>query len=179
MPARVATINLLPKSEVDSSFWGKFLKWALTSGRYIIILTEVVVIAAFLSRFKLDSDLADLAERVEGKKKILEALSENERLFRLAQARLGAVAGLTGKQLGSMPILIDLDSSIPDNGGVVIDRVGVSSSEISLGGTSRSEAGLGELLTRLSRNPKWKSVELSDISTDVEKGTFFSINLKQ
>ena len=53
-------INLLPKTEFELSFWGRFIKWALSTGRYIIILTELVVIIAFMSRFKLDRDASDV-----------------------------------------------------------------------------------------------------------------------
>src|SRR3989344_8016651 len=88
MPARKSTLNLLPRSDLDGSWWGRFLKWALSTGRYIIILTEMVVIMAFLSRFKLDRDLSDLAERIEGKKNVLVALSGNENVFRSIQKRL-------------------------------------------------------------------------------------------
>jgi len=73
MPAHVKKpINLLPPSEFEQSFWGKFLKWAVTAGRYVTILTELVVILAFLFRFKLDTEVADLGTRIEGQKNFLE-----------------------------------------------------------------------------------------------------------
>jgi hypothetical protein len=60
-------INLLPKEEFEKKPLGKFLVWALSIGRYIVIFTELIVILAFLSRFKLDRDLADLNQSVREK----------------------------------------------------------------------------------------------------------------
>ena len=78
MPARVVGINLLPQSEFGQTFWGRFLKWAVSTGRYFLIFVELVVIIAFMSRFKLDKDLADLADNIAGKKAVLEAAYATE-----------------------------------------------------------------------------------------------------
>ena len=98
------SVNLLPKSEFELSFWGKFLKWSLTAGRYIIILTEMVVIGAFLSRFKLDKDLSDLTEAINGKKAILEALASTEKTFRKTQSNLE----IAQKAINTKPKTLDL-----------------------------------------------------------------------
>ena len=57
-------INLLPREEFEQKTVGRFLIWALTVGRWIVIVTELIVITAFLSRFKLDRDLANLYEKI-------------------------------------------------------------------------------------------------------------------
>jgi len=177
MPAR-ATINLLPKSEFDSSFWGRLLRWALTSGRYIIILTEVVVILAFLSRFKLDADLADLADRIEGKRKVLEALSESENGFRQVQTRLDAVGKLAKSQVDMTDIYTRLDTAMPEGSEIFISSVEVTDENVILSGQTASEKSLGRLLSNLSADANWKSIELLDISTDIQKKTVFSVSLK-
>ena len=177
MPARAA-INLLPRSEFDLSLGGKFLKWALTTGRYIIILTEMVVILAFLSRFKLDSDLADLADRIEGKRKVLEALSESELGFRQTQTRLNLVRSLAKSQIDITGLLTQLDVAMPGERLITMSGVTLAEKEVTLTGESASEKNLGALLSNLSMNTRWKGVELSDITTDVLKKTTFSITLK-
>jgi hypothetical protein len=49
------TINFLPEDELEKSPIGRFLKWALKAGRYIIVLTELIVVVVFISRFRLDN----------------------------------------------------------------------------------------------------------------------------
>jgi len=53
-------VNLLPKDNFEFSLVGKFLRWALTAGRVMVVLTEFVVILAFGSRFWLDKEMNDL-----------------------------------------------------------------------------------------------------------------------
>jgi len=72
MPAQKSQIELLPREEWEETSFGKFLKWLLTVGRYIVIFTELVVILAFLSRFKLDRDLTDLYKQIENKQAIIQ-----------------------------------------------------------------------------------------------------------
>src|SRR3990172_11267317 len=90
MAARGKPVNLLPPSEFESSFWGKFLKWAVSGGRYIIIVTELIVILAFLSRFKLDKEISELNEEIQGKVSVLEAELPIEKEFRGQQRKLSA-----------------------------------------------------------------------------------------
>src|SRR3989344_9696651 len=94
MAARGKPVNLLPPSEFESSFWGKFLKWAVSGGRYIIIVTELIVILAFLSRFKLDKDISELSEEIQGKVSVLEAELPVEREFREQQRKLAAAEAI-------------------------------------------------------------------------------------
>ena len=65
---------------------GKISGMGTDYGRHIVLLTELVVIAAFLSRFKLDRDYADLGDKITGKKKrSLTAMANTESNFRLTQ----------------------------------------------------------------------------------------------
>src|SRR3990170_1140325 len=47
-PATKTAINLLPRDDLHKKPMAKFLKWFLTYGRVIIIMTEIITIAVFL-----------------------------------------------------------------------------------------------------------------------------------
>lgn len=64
------------------------MKWALSAGRYIIILTEIVVISAFFSRFYFDQQMSELTDAVNNKTLILKATAGIEQNFRQVQSRL-------------------------------------------------------------------------------------------
>jgi hypothetical protein len=53
-------VNLLPQDPFFETVFGRFLKWALSIGRYIVIFTELIVILSFASRFTLDRMVTDL-----------------------------------------------------------------------------------------------------------------------
>ena len=85
MPAK--TINLLIHTDFDKTFLGKFLRWSLTYGRYIIICTEIIVLLAFIYRFSLDRKITDLNDEIEQKSAIIAANSNFEEQFRNLQFR--------------------------------------------------------------------------------------------
>jgi len=63
-------INLLPEKEV--SFIDKIMYFALNYLRYIIVITQLVVIGVFFYRFQIDQKIIDLKESVDQKKEIVE-----------------------------------------------------------------------------------------------------------
>lgn len=176
MPARRKALNLLPRSDLDGSWWGRFLKWALSTGRYIIILTEMVVIMAFLSRFKLDRDLSDLAERIEGKKNVLAALSVNENAFRNIQKRLAVTKTLIESGVPVDDLLADIEKDLP--GGVRFTTISMDVGKIALNAETASDSGLGEFIRNVDADLRWKSVELADVTGDRQGGVKFSVKLK-
>ena len=87
MPATIS-INLLGQEDLSHTPGGRMVQWAMTYGRYIMILTEIVVLGAFVSRFSLDRKLTDLKEEITQKQAIIEANSELEQNIRTLQNQL-------------------------------------------------------------------------------------------
>ena len=97
MPAEKFTtpeINLLPKDDIDSRPEGKFLRWALSWGKKIVIITELVVVLAFLSRFKIDSDVANYSDEIERKKNIVVTFADFEKDFRAVSSQVNKIKTL-------------------------------------------------------------------------------------
>ena len=53
MSARKEEINLLPQKGFEATTAGRILAWILSTFRIIVIITELLVMVAFLSRFWL------------------------------------------------------------------------------------------------------------------------------
>lgn len=87
-------VNLLKKKGTPSI--DLFIHWAITGGRFVVILTETIALAAFLYRFTLDRQIVDLHDKIKAKQVIVNALSEQEVSYRQLQERL-----LQAKQLSS------------------------------------------------------------------------------
>lgn len=81
-------LNLLYPQGVPQKLYIKFVKWLIAYGRFIVVGVEIVVLACFGMRFKLDADLADLKEKINGQLPYLESLVVNEALIRQTQLRL-------------------------------------------------------------------------------------------
>lgn len=81
-------LSLLPDSENPNSFGARIIKWLTTVGRWVIVLTELIVISAFISRFWLDRKNSDLSEIIRQQQAILESTQDFEKEFISFQNRL-------------------------------------------------------------------------------------------
>lgn len=80
------TINLLKKKKTPSL--DIILHWAITGGRFLVIVTETIALAAFLYRFTLDRQIIDLHENIKAKQTIVLRLRGQENSYRELQERL-------------------------------------------------------------------------------------------
>lgn len=177
MSAPPRSINLLPPSEFELSFWGKFLKWGVNAGRYILIVTEMVVIAAFLSEFKLNDELDNLSQTLQGQKNILQSMAPVEDEYRQVAARLSAANTMLKAQMGAGQILDKLVGTVPAEvklTSVIIDMKGVT-----LDATTTSEQALGGMLVQLAAQQQWKDVKVTDLVTDSGAVIKFSLALEK
>ncbi len=81
-------LSLLPDSENPNSFSAQAIKWLSTVGRWIIVLTELIVISAFISRFWLDRKNSDLSEVIRQQQAIIKSTQAFEKEFTSFQQRL-------------------------------------------------------------------------------------------
>ncbi len=178
MPVKTGeiNINLLPGDDLEKAPFGKFLKWATTYGRYIVVLTELIVLIAFLSRFKLDRDLSDLSDNINRKKVIVESSSQFEQEIRNLQNRLQVVAALADKTQRPSQYLDFLSLQLPQ--GVTLSTLENTDNKIQLTGVSPSEAGIATLVSSLSQNSQVQSVALESLAKDAKNNSLnFSLSL--
>lgn len=173
---KVKKVNLLIREGFEYTTLGKTLSWLLSAGRTIVILTELVVIIAFLSRFWLDKNLTDLIEQNNRKKTQIQASESFEKEFRSAQDRLIAYQSLNSNRISPNLLLKDFSSHLPAD--VVLSEYALSKNKLNIKGTALSEAGLAGLLKALEESGKYKDIKLSDIAlqTGGQRVIGFTIN---
>lgn len=168
MPAQAVkfhpiNINLLPGvTDFEKTRWGKFLRWSLSIGRYIVVFTELIVILAFLSRFKLDRDLTDFHESIEQKKSIVSSTSSFESNFRKLQARLVNIGKLERDQIAFEDLLLEFAKFTPID--VAISNLSFSKNSFSISGIALSEAGLATFIYQFRNSPKFSDITLGSVS---------------
>jgi len=170
-------INLLPPDEFEETPLGQFLKWALTVGRYIVIGTELIVILAFLSRFKLDRDLTNLNEEIKTKMAVIESFEDLEEKTRTLQSQLQAIKDAEGKGLETDQLLDFIDENIPLN--VFLADLSLNQdSGLELEGIALSEVDLATFLSRLEESQLFERISLESISHGGEEGPEIEFGLK-
>lgn len=174
MPAlRLGKINLLPKDSFEFSTLGKTLKWSLTTGRILVVLTEFVVILAFGSRFYFDKKLNDLIETIDQKQAVVESYASIESRMRDLLSRQAIVDKYLKDNLGVSGVIDQIKRTTPAD--VTFSEVTVDAKGFSLSGTAGSEGGLANLLVGLNSIPKITGVNVGSIEFDQRQGV---INFK-
>jgi len=173
MSAQKLSVNLLPPSEFELSFWGRFLKWAVTAGRYIIILVELVVILAFLSRFKLDEDLRSINEQIGNQINFLDSQDSELQDFLRIQKKINQVDKFIAGRVRTTDTINYLESRKPEE--ITIRQLAVSKGETTLTASTFSEAHMGNMMIQMSRDGIWKSLDMTQIMSDPDVGIKFTL----
>lgn len=166
-------INLIPKEQVEEKTLGKFLNWSLSFGRYIIVGTEIIVLLAFFSRFKLDRQLTDLHEEIVQKETIVKFNSEFEKEARKLQKQLEEIKEISAQHDFALRLLDFLGKNMPKE--VTINKLSLSQANISLTGASLSTNSFIDFLARIRRSEKFNQIILQDLSQKGEEGLEFRL----
>lgn len=162
MAAKNKFINLLPQEEFEASTLGRILHWAMTSFRYIVIVTEMIVMGAFLSRFYLDAKNSDLNDLLQIKTAQIAAQSDFEKSFRTLQSQLQIFKDLS-KERKSSETISKIAAKVPV--GVNLLSASFQDASLQVKGVSGSEIGIAQFISNLSSDKSFKEVSLGQISS--------------
>lgn len=160
MPAR--SINLLPQKDFDHTLVGRFLRWALTYGRYIIVSTEIIVLMAFIFRFSLDRTITDLNEEIEQKSAIVIANQGFEDRFRNLQNRVNYIGALTLNQNASLVLLNHLETIAPQ--GIRLTRLILKETTVSLTASAFNSSSLSIFIENLKNSQVLQDITVNTVS---------------
>lgn len=163
MPAKKEfKINLLPQKEFERSSLGRILKWALSSFRIIVIVTELIVMAAFLSRFWLDAKSSDLNDAISQKKAIITSFAETEKKFRAFQKQIDIFTKITSSTPKSEYVNL-ITSLTPTD--LILNSISDNEDSLQIIGYSSSEQNISQFIKNLSSAGKFKDVSLNKIAS--------------
>ncbi len=170
-------INLLPQDEFQSSTFGRVLKWALSSFRVMVIVTELIVMSAFLSRFWLDARNSDLNEAVNFRKSQVIAYSDVEHEFKMYQKKISIAKNLYLNEKNS-EIVKGIASIMPED--IVMSSIQINNEGVQIKAVSFSERSVAQFLINLESLKKVMDINLTQVSSSVENSfaTTFTINAK-
>lgn len=166
----------MPVSNFEKSLLGKTFSWAFTAGRYIVITTELIVIIAFFSRFKLDRDLADLHQSIEEKQTIIESFAKLEKQVRFLQERTKIIQALESDQMQAAKILEDLAQITPSD--IYLNELSLTKEALSAGAVALSDASLANFLSNLQKSGKFEEINLTSLTTGGSKAPSVKFTFK-
>lgn len=170
-------INLLPQDDFQASTFGRVLKWALSSFRVMVIVTELVVMSAFLSRFWLDARNSDLNEQLDINKAQVLAYRDVEQEFRTYQKKLSIAKNLYSDSKNS-DVLTQIMSIMPED--LVLSSIQKNQEGIQIKAIAFSERSVAQFLVNLGSLKSLSDVNLSQVASSVDNNfaTTFTINAK-
>ncbi len=175
MPAK-DKINLLPKNQFETSSVGKLVQWAVDTGRWIVVLTEFVVICAFLSRFYFDTKLANLFDEVKQKQAIVDSALSFEESFRAVQDKIKIIKSMLAEERKPSTAMAEITQFLPLD--TFLTSINLNREKLSISGYSLSERSLNVLLSQLVFKSGLKEVSLDSVSSpkDDSQGIIFTIS---
>lgn len=170
-------INLIPQDPFMSSVVGKFLVWSLSIGRYIVILTELVVILSFLSRFKLDRDLTDVNEAIASQKAVITSYGQLEDDFLATQSRINFIKSKT--QDNQISTSLDfIEKNLPVD--VKLTQLNLQSLKWYMSASAKTAQSMKATVDQVMRANPQSEVSLSKVKLNSQLGSIdFDITVDQ
>lgn len=172
----IKSINLLPQNEFEASSWGRILKWALSSFRIMVIITELIVMAGFLSRFWLDSRNSDLNEELKYNTAQVLAYQEVEDRLKQNQAGLAKIKEYLNKANYSQ-ILKAIAGSLPSDANIISIQTEIDKKFVIVG-QAYSEKSIAQFMVNLKQTSIFNPLTIIAIDSNTQNGNLiiFTIN---
>lgn len=165
-------INLLTKKE--EKLVNKVVYFGLHYLRYIIVITQIIVIGVFFYRFKIDQEIIDLKEKVQQKKEIFKITQPLLDEAQLINKESTFIQDVLAKQSNFNEDTQYIFNNIPSE--MILNNVSVDEKAIVIEGISQSSNRIKQLTEILQKSNKFKEVQISKIDKS-ETGYQFSINM--
>ena len=159
MPSKFHSINLLKNKETD--FFGKFIKWTLTIGRLVVIITEIIALSAFVYRFSLDRRLVDLRNEIKQKQTIVAAQSANEEKYRNLQDRIALASNFSNFSEERHKIITDVLNLTPQ--GITLNSLALDKDKINIDANVQNVSSLSLFVNSLKNYPKIDTISIGSI----------------
>lgn len=162
------SINLLPRDAFESSTLGVILEWSLVFGKWAVILTQLVVMGAFLYRFTLDRELTDLRKAIVKEVAVIKSYEQVERDFILAQKQVTQAKLALLSQTTMLKILTNIERITPPS--IWYDRITLSPTTLVLTAYTTTLPSFGQFLTAIQTDPLFNGIRINKIESSSTQG---------
>jgi hypothetical protein len=172
-----ASINLLGSKNKTLDL---IVSWALTIGRALVILVELVALGAFLYRFSLDNQLQDLRTKIKQEQAIVVYQNKSESNYRNLQDRLALISSVSKSSKANLKTFKDIVALAPN--GLTFKILDLSDNKANFEANVNSVDALSSFIAKLKTYSSVESVSLDKIQNDTINTTInvgISIIFKQ
>ena len=169
-PRLTLNLNLLKPQSNPEKLPVKLIRWLLSSGRYVFVAVNGLVLLAFFMRFKLDADIAAKKEAIEEQIPYIESLRPYEILIRETQLKLSTIDSAKKNYLDWSSILKKISDQTPP--GIKIVNINIAKNlgiaTIHVSGQTPNNNDLTNFISGLKEDGAFSEVSLAGVG--VEQG---------
>jgi len=168
-------VNLLPKDQFESSVFGVILSWALSFGKWAVIVTQLIVVGVFLARFGYDRKLTDLRKNIAKQAAIVNSYSEMERDYIITQRSLGYIRPVLVEHKQMLTVIDKLQTLSPSD--VWFEKLTITPNLTSIVANAGSLPGFSQLVRKVAEEAAFNSVAINSLQDGVERGARFKFDM--
>ena len=161
-------IDILKPQSEGEPLTTRLLRFLLSTGRFIIIFVEIIVLAAFVSRFKLDSDLQTNTENINRQIPVIESLKIDEQIIRQTQLQLATIYDIKQSGPTFATILQKISAQTPTGVKLITISLEKSSGKylLKINGTASTNADLSSFVAGLRSDSSFTDVSIANASLE-------------
>jgi Tfp pilus assembly protein PilN len=155
-------INLIPQQEMEGAL-GQGVHWVLTVGRYLIIITEIIALAAFGISLKLTIDKNELNKRIEYAQEVVDSKQDFEKEFREVQNKISSVKKIRLEHFDNHLLITEFNKLLPK--GISLTNLDINQTELSFSGSFPTAAQLHTLINSFNNSDKLVALDISELKS--------------
>lgn len=168
------TINLRVKKGRQVS--SVFFKWAINSGRVIVVVVELLALGALGYRFIIDQQIVDLHDQITRELLFVNAQAKKEELYLSVQKRLENIETVSAETNGKVAFLKEVLANI-NTQSFSSTTLNVNNNTITIDGQALSVFNVGNLVEKLKKNIDTASISVDELSSS-NQGIRFKLTAK-
>jgi hypothetical protein len=163
-------VNLLIQKDKQTKIYHRFYKWLLSSGRFIVIFVEILVVMALVARYKFDSDLTTLQENINRQAQYIKDLKNDEQLIKQTQLQLATVKKVKQENQKFPNAISEIARNTPLSiklRSITLDQTQTSGvTSVTIIGQSPAAPELSAFIKALQESPNFKGITLTNMSSE-------------
>ena len=165
-------IDLMPKKAETLS--DRIIYFVLNYLRYIIVLTQLIVIIVFFYRFQIDQQIIDLKDEIEQKKEVIKVAQPLKEEASIIEKRLKKSEEVIKEQDRLINIINYFLSLFPET--VYLNTLEIINGDLTASGLAYNPSHLQAFYNLLKKDGQFNTVDFSSIKKETE-GYLFTLKL--
>ncbi|MBI4039780.1 PilN domain-containing protein [Candidatus Daviesbacteria bacterium] len=175
----ILRLNLLFRQDKQPKILVRLLRWSLGSGRFIVVIVEMLVIGAFLYRFSLDAKLSDLRQKIKDQAIYIQSQQSTEDNIRRVQFQISQINQIKTTNPDYTQPLNRVAASTPQT--IKINTINFDRTQsfpkttVLISGISPSNVEINAFIQALQKDSSFIDINLNNISFD-QTGILFTVS---